>query len=60
MSDLWDIDILNRGKDWVDLKVTLHHPDAGPFPESPGFALQLLLIPAFGWDSSGNRRAPVR
>lgn len=58
MSDLWDIDILNRGKDWVDLKVTLHHPDAGPFPESPGFALQLLLIPAFGWDSSGNRRAP--
>ncbi len=58
MSDLWDVDILNRGQSWVDLKVTLHHPDAGPFPESPGFALQLLLIPAFGWDSSGNRRAP--
>lgn len=57
MSSLWDVEILNRGAKWVDLVVTLHHPDAGPFPESPGFALQLLLVPAYGYDESYNLTA---
>ena len=57
MSSLWDVEILNRGAKWVDLVVTLHHPDAGPFPESPGFALQLLLVPAYGYDESYNLQA---
>ena len=57
MSSLWDVSILNRGAAWVDVQVTLEHPDAGPFPESPGFALQLLLVPAYGYDAAYQRRA---
>lgn len=57
MSSLWDVSIVNRGAAWVDLQVTLDHPDAGSFPESAGFALQLLLVPAYGFDASYNRLA---
>lgn len=57
MSSLWDVSILNRGAAWVDLQVTLEHPDAGSFPASAGFALQLLLVPAYGFDASYNRLA---
>jgi uncharacterized protein YjbI with pentapeptide repeats len=57
MSSLWDVSVLNRGAAWVDVQVTLVHPDAGPFPESPGFALQLLLVPAYGYSSSHRRQA---
>jgi uncharacterized protein YjbI with pentapeptide repeats len=57
MSSLWDVSILNRGAAWVDVQVTLEHPDAGPFPESPGFALQLLLVPAYGYDAAYQRQA---
>ncbi|MDP1828919.1 MAG: pentapeptide repeat-containing protein [Archangium sp.] len=55
MSELYTVDVLNRGVQWVDLRVTQCHPDAGSFPESPGFALQLLLDQAYQFDDSYQR-----
>ena len=52
MSELWSIEVLNRGERWVDLAVNQVHPDAGAMPESKGFALGLLL--------DGGDDAPIR
>lgn len=54
MSELWDVEIINKGKNWVDFKVRLCHPDAGPFPEAKGFALLLLLEMAYEYDENHN------
>ena len=55
MSELYTVDVLNRGAQWVDFRVTQCHPDAGAFPESPGFALQLLLDQAYQFDEAYQR-----
>ncbi|MFN8286723.1 MAG: pentapeptide repeat-containing protein [Chitinophagales bacterium] len=54
MSSLWNVSVINKGKDWVDLAVSLDHPDAGAFPEDPTFALCLLTQEAYGFDSKYN------
>ena len=53
MSELWSIEVLNRGARWVDLVVSQVHPDSGGMPESKGFALGLLL-------DGGDDDAPIR
>jgi hypothetical protein len=57
MSALWNINVLETGKDWAILEVRQAHPDAGPFPESRGFALRLLHEQAWELDSSGAYKA---
>lgn len=55
MSSMWDVDVVNRGDGWIDLHVTVAHPDAGPLAASRGFALQLLLRPAYALDERYQR-----
>lgn len=55
MSSLWNVRVINKGKDWVDFHVETGHPDAGPFPEDADFALNLLSAKAYRWDESYNR-----
>lgn len=55
MSSLWDIEVINKGNDWVDMEVLFGHPDAGAFPEDPNFALQLLTNQAYKYDDSYNK-----
>jgi hypothetical protein len=57
MSALWNVKVLETGKDWVTVEVRQAHPDAGPFPESPGFALRLLHEQAWELDASGAYKA---
>ena len=57
MSALWKVVVLETGKDWVTVEVRQAHPDAGPFPESRGFALRLLHEQAWELDSSGAYKA---
>lgn len=52
MALLWTVDVLNRGEDWVELRVQQQHPAAGPMPASKAFALRLLCELAHGADSS--------
>lgn len=54
MSSLWNVSVIDKGNDWVDLSVQLSHPDAGPFPEDPVFALCLLTQEAYGFDNNYN------
>ena len=54
MSSLWNVEIINKGKNWVDFKVRLIHPDAGSFPETKGFALLMLLQMAYEFDENYN------
>lgn len=54
MSSLWSVSVINKGKDWIDLKVVLDHPDAGSFAEDPVFALCLLTQEAYGFDDKYN------
>lgn len=55
MSSLWDVDVVRQGEGWIDLHVTVAHPDAGPLAASRGFALQLLLRPAYALDEHYQR-----
>lgn len=52
MSSLWKVEIANKGNNWVDFRVRLIHPDAGPFPETKGFALLMLLQMAYKFDEN--------
>ena len=55
MSSLWRVSVIDTGTDWVDLEVIFSHPDAGPFPEDPVFALCLLTGEAYKFDANWNR-----
>lgn len=57
MSDMWSVEVVNRGERWVDLCVRQRHPDAGAMPEDKQFALSLLLNEAYGYDDKWQRRA---
>jgi hypothetical protein len=53
MSALWNISVLDKAADAVTVQVRQSHPDAGPFPDSLGFALRLLHEQAWELDASG-------
>ncbi len=55
VSELWDVDVIDKGKNWIDLELSLAHPDAGAFPEDPIFALELLTNEAYEFDDDYNR-----
>lgn len=55
MSTLWDIIVMDKEDDYIDLLVKFGHPDAGPFPEDNNFALQLLIHEAYDFDKNYNR-----
>ena len=57
MSDLWSIEVVNRGERWIDLRVTQRHPDAGAMPVDKQFVLSLLLDEAYGHDEKWRRIA---
>ncbi len=57
MARLWQIHVLERGGDWVDLEVRQAHPDAGAFPDSTAFALRVLHEPAWELDENFQERA---
>lgn len=40
--ELWDIEVINKGQNWLDLKVVMCNPDAPDFAEDSTFALKLL------------------
>ena len=55
MSSMWNVSVINKGKDWVDLEVVLAHPDAGGFPDDPVFALCLLTNEAYKFNDEYKR-----
>ena len=57
MGALWNIEVLDKGPDWVTIEVRQAHPDAGAFPESRAFALRLLHEQAWKLDSGFNYQA---
>lgn len=42
MATLWNVEVLGLSGANVELGVRVAHPDAGPFPRSPVFALRVL------------------
>lgn len=52
MAGLWNVEVLEKGRDWVTVELRQAHPDAGEFPESRAFALRLLHEQA--WDLDGD------
>lgn len=52
MNTMWDVSVINKGTNWIDLEVALGYPDAGSFPEDPVFALLLLTDKAYGLDDN--------
>lgn len=52
MSTLWDVSVIDKTEQYIDLQVTLSHPDAGPFPEDKTFAFLLLTNEAYGFDDN--------
>jgi len=55
MSSIWNVSVLDKGKEWIDLKLVFAHPDAGPFPEEKPFALSLLTHEAYSFDKKYQR-----
>jgi hypothetical protein len=43
MAALWNVEVLSLSGAIVELGVRVAHPDAGPFPRSPVFALRVLF-----------------
>jgi len=56
MSALWNIEVLDKAGDAVTVQVRQAHPDAGPFPDTLGFALRLLHEQAWELDAGGGYR----
>ena len=46
-SSLYDVHCLERGKDFVRVRVTATHPDVDTVPTDPGFGLSLLVDAAY-------------
>lgn len=55
MSTLWEMIVMEKKDDYIDLLVKFDHPDAGPFPQDTNFALQLLLHEAYDFDKNYER-----
>ncbi len=47
MSDLFSVTVIEKGDEWVDLKLIIIHPDQNTFPENRSFGLMLIWEPTF-------------
>jgi len=50
--ELWDIEVIEKTKKWIDLKVEMCSPDAPDFTEDPTFALKILVEQSFDLEKS--------
>ena len=55
MSTLWQMIVMKKKDDYIDLLVKFDHPDAGPFPQDKNFALQLLISEAYDYEKNFQR-----
>lgn len=55
MSTLWQMTVMKKKDDYIDLLVKFDHPDAGSFPQDKNFALQLLISEAYDYEKKFQR-----
>ena len=56
MSTLWQMIVMKKKDDYIDLLVKFDHPDAGPFPQDKNFALQLLISEAYDYEKNFGKK----